>query len=117
MSDVCPDPLDYSARVTAETKERFAAIARQQDLSQSVLLKRLIAATLMTADTTSLNLEERSKPLPASFARFKVSVVPRVSRSNLRTEEELARTTSPNKPRCHCRSSRSRRCWDRVRKS
>jgi hypothetical protein len=55
-----------ATRVTAETKERFAAIARQQGLSQSVLLKRLIAATLLAADTTSLNLDEPSKPLPAS---------------------------------------------------
>jgi len=55
-----------ATRVTAETKERFAAIARQQGLSQSVLLKRSIAATLMAADTTSLNLDEPSKPLPAS---------------------------------------------------
>jgi hypothetical protein len=55
-----------ATRVTAEMKERFAAVARRQGLAQSVLLKRLVAATLWAADTTSLNLEEPSKPLPAS---------------------------------------------------
>jgi hypothetical protein len=55
-----------ATRVTVETKERFAAVARQQGLSQSALLKRLIAATLIAADTTALNLDEPSKPLPAS---------------------------------------------------
>jgi hypothetical protein len=55
-----------ATRVTAETKERFAAVAHRQGLSQSALLKRLIAATLMAADTTSLNLDAPSKPLPAS---------------------------------------------------
>jgi hypothetical protein len=55
-----------ATRATAETKERFAAIARQQGLSQSMLLEKLIAATLLAADSTSLNLDEPSKPLPAS---------------------------------------------------
>jgi hypothetical protein len=55
-----------ATRVTAETKERFAALAHGRGLSQSALLKKLIAATLIAADTTSLNLDGPPKPLPAS---------------------------------------------------
>jgi hypothetical protein len=38
-----------SARVTVDMKQRFAAVARQQEQSESVLLKRLVDAALMTA--------------------------------------------------------------------
>jgi hypothetical protein len=38
-----------SARVTADTKARFAAGAQSQGLSESALLKRLVAAFLTTA--------------------------------------------------------------------
>jgi hypothetical protein len=55
-----------ATRVTAETKERFAAVARRQGLSQSVLLKRLITATLLSAETPNLNFDEAPKPLPSS---------------------------------------------------
>jgi len=55
-----------AVRVTAETKQRFAAIAQRQGLSQSLLMKRLIAATLLASEPTSLNLNEPSKPQPAS---------------------------------------------------
>ena len=40
--------------VTQETKERFAAVARHQGLSDSALLKRMIELTLRTVDATSL---------------------------------------------------------------
>jgi len=35
-----------SARVTAETKQRFAELARRQGLSQSALMKRLVETAL-----------------------------------------------------------------------
>ena len=38
-----------ATRVTASTKERFAALARSQGLSESALLKRFIDAALLTA--------------------------------------------------------------------
>ena len=43
-----PPTALISARVTADTKERFAAVARQQEQSESVLLKRLVEAALVT---------------------------------------------------------------------
>jgi antitoxin component of RelBE/YafQ-DinJ toxin-antitoxin module len=38
-----------AVRFTLDTKERFAAVARQQGLSESALLERLVDAALMTA--------------------------------------------------------------------
>lgn len=38
-----------AARVTADTKQRFAATAHQQGLSESTLLKRCVDAALLTA--------------------------------------------------------------------
>ena len=55
-----------SARVTAETKERFAAVARRQGVSQSALLKRLVEAALITASADDPPLDEPPKPLPAN---------------------------------------------------
>jgi hypothetical protein len=55
-----------SARVTAETKERLAAIARRRGVSQSALLKRLVEVALITAATEDPPLDEEPKPLPAS---------------------------------------------------
>ncbi len=40
--------------VSRETKERFAAVARHQGLSDSALLKRMIELTLRAVDATSL---------------------------------------------------------------
>jgi hypothetical protein len=38
-----------AARVPADTKQRFAAVARHQGVSESVLLRRLVDAALITA--------------------------------------------------------------------
>jgi antitoxin component of RelBE/YafQ-DinJ toxin-antitoxin module len=38
-----------AARVTSDTKERFAALVRRQGLSESALLKRLVAAANVDA--------------------------------------------------------------------
>jgi hypothetical protein len=42
-----------AARVTSDTKERFAALARRQGLSESTLLKRLVAAALVLTDSST----------------------------------------------------------------
>ena len=42
-----------AARVTPDTKERFAALARRQGLSESALLKRLVAAALVSTEPTT----------------------------------------------------------------
>ena len=39
-----------AARVTSDTKERFAALARRHGLSESTLLKRLVAAALISTE-------------------------------------------------------------------
>lgn len=38
-----------AARVPSDTKERFAAVARHQGVSESILLRRLVDAALVTA--------------------------------------------------------------------
>jgi len=43
------DSTHLTTWVTRETKERFAAVARHQGLSDSALLKRLVELTLQTA--------------------------------------------------------------------
>jgi predicted DNA binding CopG/RHH family protein len=43
------DGTHLTTWVTRETKERFAAVARHQGLSDSALLKRLVEVTLQTA--------------------------------------------------------------------
>jgi len=42
-----------AARVTSDTKERFAALARRQGLPESALLKRLVAAALVSTEPTT----------------------------------------------------------------
>jgi hypothetical protein len=53
-----------TARVTSELKERFAAAARCQALSESALLKRLVEAALLTATTPQLAVTETVEPVP-----------------------------------------------------
>jgi Bacterial mobilisation protein (MobC) len=53
-----------TARVTSEMKERFAAAARCQALSESALLKRLVGAALLTATTPQLAVTETVEPVP-----------------------------------------------------
>ena len=45
-------------------KERFAAAARAQALSQSALLKRLVEAALLTATTRQPAVTETVEPVP-----------------------------------------------------
>jgi hypothetical protein len=53
-----------TARVTSEMKERFAAAARCQALSESALLKRLVEAALLTATTSQPAVTETVEPVP-----------------------------------------------------
>jgi predicted DNA binding CopG/RHH family protein len=53
-----------TARVTSEMKERFAAAARCQALSESALLKRLVEAALLTATTPQQAMTETVEPVP-----------------------------------------------------
>jgi hypothetical protein len=53
-----------TARVTSEMKERFAAAARCQSLSESALLKRLVGAALLTATTPQSAVTETVEPVP-----------------------------------------------------
>jgi hypothetical protein len=67
-----------ATRVTSRTKERFAALARSQGLSESALLKRFIDAALLTAAIVQPPPEpeviEEMEPVPHSG---KVAVRPR----------------------------------------
>jgi hypothetical protein len=54
-----------TARVTAETKECFTAVARYQGLSESALLKRLVDAALLTAVAVKPQVTEPVEPVAA----------------------------------------------------
>jgi predicted DNA binding CopG/RHH family protein len=49
------DGTHLTTWVSQQTKQRFAALARQRDVSESSLLKHLIELTLQTADTEQHN--------------------------------------------------------------
>jgi hypothetical protein len=53
-----------TARVTSEMKERFAAAARCQALSESAPLKRLVEAALLTATAPQPAVTETVEPVP-----------------------------------------------------
>jgi len=55
-----------SARVTVDMKERFAAVARQQEQSESALLKRLVQAALMTAAVAKPEVIQRVETVAAT---------------------------------------------------
>jgi hypothetical protein len=52
-----------AARVTADTKQRFAAVARQQGLSESTLLKRCVDAALLSVGTLESRTPEPVEPV------------------------------------------------------
>ena len=53
-----------TARVTSELKERFAALARYQALSESALLKRLVEAALVAVTAVKPPVTEVVEPVP-----------------------------------------------------
>jgi hypothetical protein len=78
-----------TARVTSEMKERFAAVARYQALSESALLKRLIEAALLTVSAVQPRVTEVVEPLPIGG---KISVRLRSDDLLLLRERAKART-------------------------
>src|ERR1700734_1412824 len=52
-----------AARVTADTKRRFAALARQQGLSESALLKRCVDTALSFAGALPSRVVEPVEPV------------------------------------------------------
>jgi Bacterial mobilisation protein (MobC) len=60
-----------AARVTADMKQAFAAVAQRQDLSESTLLKRLIEASLVSAGAI---LTRASEPIEPVINGARVSV-------------------------------------------
>jgi len=64
-----------SARVTAETKQRFSDLARRQGLSQSALMKRLVETALASVAAVDPLSGEPPKPLPPS-GRLSVRLPP-----------------------------------------
>jgi hypothetical protein len=52
-----------AARVTADTKQRFAAVAHQQGLSESTLLKRCVGAALLAASALPTCIPEPVEPV------------------------------------------------------
>jgi hypothetical protein len=53
-----------TARVTSEMKERFAAVARYQALSESALLKRLVEAALVAVTAVKPQVTQAVEPVP-----------------------------------------------------
>jgi hypothetical protein len=53
-----------TARVTSETKERFAAVARYQAMSESALLKRLVEAALVAVTAVKPQVTQAVEPVP-----------------------------------------------------
>jgi hypothetical protein len=84
-----------AARVTADMKQGFAAIAHRQDLTESTLLKRLIAASMVSAGAILTRVPEPVEPIRNGT---RVSV-------RLRTDDLLLRVTSPRIIR-HLKSGR-----------
>jgi hypothetical protein len=55
-----------AARVTSDAKRRFAALARRQGISESALLKRLVAAALAAMDPMTSDDLSAVEPVAAS---------------------------------------------------
>jgi Bacterial mobilisation protein (MobC) len=51
--------------VSRETKDRFVALARAQEISESALLKRIVVATLATAAPATLRIEPVQPTAPS----------------------------------------------------
>jgi hypothetical protein len=62
MSLTMSDCTQLKTWVTKATKERFAAVARHQGLSDSALLKRLVELMLQTAGAAELAAIEAAGP-------------------------------------------------------
>ncbi len=77
-----------AARVPAETKQRFAAVAQRYGVSESVLLRRLVDAALITAAIPNETVSGPIDPVPLSG---KISVRLRPDDFSLLRERAAAR--------------------------
>jgi hypothetical protein len=88
MSLTMSDCTQLKTWVTRETKERFAAVARHQGLSDSALLKRLVELMLQTAGAAELVIIE-AVGRPARDSRVTVRL--RIGDQQLLRERAAAR--------------------------
>ena len=91
-----------TARVTSEMKERFAAVARYQALSESALLKRLVEAALVTVTAVKPQVTQAVEPVPVGG---KISVRLRNDDLLLLRERAKARAMPTERRRDQCHRS------------
>jgi len=77
--------------VTPETKQRFAALARMQELSESALLKRLVVLTLQSTNVASLD----ARPTRRTARDARLCVRLRSDDQRLLRERAAARSMAP----------------------
>jgi hypothetical protein len=70
------DGRHLMAWVSKETKARFAAVARQQGISDSGLLKRLVELMLRSTDPASYDASTIEEPEPTRSTRLTVRLRP-----------------------------------------
>jgi len=70
------DGAHLTTWVTRETKERFAAVARYQGLSDSALLKRLVDLMLRSTDPASYDASTTADPEATRSSRLTVRLRP-----------------------------------------
>jgi predicted DNA binding CopG/RHH family protein len=76
MSLTMSDGTHLSTWVGRETKERFAAVARYQGMSESALLKRLVELMLQTANATDMTRTVFADAKTARTTRLMVRLHP-----------------------------------------
>jgi len=70
------DGTQLKTWVTRETKERFAAVARHQGLSESALLKRLVGLMLRSTDLALCDSSVTAEPEATRSTRLTVRLRP-----------------------------------------
>jgi hypothetical protein len=70
------DGTQLKTWVSKETKERFAAVARYQGMSDSALLKRLVELMLQTANATDMTGTDHASAKTARTTRLMVRLRP-----------------------------------------
>jgi hypothetical protein len=70
------DGAHLTTWITRETKQRFAAVARYQGLSDSALLKRLVDLMLRSTDPVSYDASPGAQPEAARSTRLTVRLRP-----------------------------------------
>jgi len=70
------DGTQLKTWVTRETKQRFSAVARYQELSESALLKRLVDLMLRSTDAASYDASTSADPETTRSTRLTVRLRP-----------------------------------------